>query len=128
MTKPSNIATTSLSSSLAIFAAPVLVSGSNKFGTIGALTRKDKKEKKRRNRTVSKITTTTNDRDSSISSNFTSNSQWYTVSDADNMSMSSMNSNLSVFSSSSPVIELRQEVIKISENLNLMFYTYFNDF
>lgn len=123
------MATTSLSSSLAIFAAPVLVSGSNKFGTIGALTRKDKKEKKRRNRTVSKITTTTtNDRDSSISTNFTSNSQWYTVSDADNMSMSSMNSNLSVFSSSSPVIELRQEVIKIIENLNLMFSTNFYDF
>lgn len=104
------MATTSLSSSLAIFAGPVLVSGSNKFGTIGALTRKDKKEKKRRNRTVSKIPAT-NDRDSSISNNSTSNSQWYTMSDVDNMSLCSMNSNLSVFSSPTPVIELRQEVM-----------------
>jgi len=111
-TKQSLIATTSLSSSLAIFAGPVLVSGSNKFGTIGALTRKDKKEKKRRNRTVSKMATT-NDRDSSISNNSASNSQWYTMSDTDNMSLSSINSNLSVFSSPTPVIELRQEVITI---------------
>lgn len=103
------MATTSLSSSLAIFAGPVLVSGSNKFGTIGALTRKDKKEKKRRNRTVSKIQSTTNDRDSSISNN-SSNSQWYTMSDADTISISSTNNNLSVFSSQTPVIELRQEV------------------
>jgi hypothetical protein len=103
------MATTSLSSSLAIFTGPVLVSGSNKFGTIGALTRKDKKEKKRRNRTVSKIQSTTNDRDSSISNN-SSNSQWYTMSDADTISLNSMNNNLSVFSSQTPVIELRQEV------------------
>jgi len=108
------MATTSLSSSLAIFAGPVLVSGSNKFGTIGPLSKKDKKEKKRRNRTVSKISTT-NDRDSSISNNSVSNSQWYTMSDAENMSMSSINSNLSVFSTptTSAVIELRQEVITI---------------
>jgi len=106
------MSTTSLSSSLAIFAGPVLVSGSNKFGTIGALTRKDKKEKKRRNRTVSKMATT-NDRDLSISSSSASNSQWYAVPDADNMSLSSINSNLSVFSSPTSVIELRQEVITI---------------
>ncbi|XP_026809422.1 dedicator of cytokinesis protein 1 isoform X2 [Rhopalosiphum maidis] len=109
VTKQSLMSTTSLSSSLAIFAGPVLVSGSNKFGTIGALTRKDKKEKKRRNRTVSKMATT-NDRDLSISSSSASNSQWYAVPDADNMSLSSINSNLSVFSSPTPVIELRQEL------------------
>lgn len=110
------MATTSLSSSLAIFAGPVLVSGSNKFGTIGTLSKKDKKEKKRRNRTVSKISTT-NDRDSCISNN--SSSQWYTMSDADNMSMSSINSSLSLFSNPIPttptpsaVIELRQEVME----------------
>ncbi|XP_050543349.1 dedicator of cytokinesis protein 1 isoform X2 [Daktulosphaira vitifoliae] len=107
--KSSLIATTSLSSSLAIFAGPVLVSGSNKFGTIGALSRKDKKEKKRRNRTVSKMTIS-NDRDSSISNTSTSTSQWYTMSDNDNMSISSINSTLSAFSSPAPVIELRQEL------------------
>lgn len=106
------MATNSLSSSLAIFAGPVLVSGSNKFGTIGALTRKDKKEKKKRNRTVSKMPIS-NDRDSSISNNSASNSQWYTMSDPDNLSLSSMNSNMNVFSSPTPVIELRQEVIII---------------
>lgn len=106
------MATTSLSSSLAIFAGPVLVSSSNKFGTIGALTRKDKKEKKKRNRTVSKMPTSS-DRDSSISNNSASNSQWYTMSDPDNMSLSSMNSNTTVFSTPTPVIELRQEVIII---------------
>ncbi|XP_050420571.1 dedicator of cytokinesis protein 1 isoform X2 [Adelges cooleyi] len=100
--------TTSLSSSLAIFAGPVLVSGSNKFGTIGALTRKDKKEKKKRNKTVSKMTTSSNDRISSISNTSTSNSHWYT-SDNDSMSMCSVNSSLSVFTHT-PVIELRQEL------------------
>jgi len=103
------MATTSLSSSLAIFAGPVLGAGSNKFGTIGTLAKKDKKEKKRRNRTISKITTA-NDRDSNISNISASNSQWYTMSDTDNMSLCSLNSNLSVFSTPTPVIELRQEV------------------
>lgn len=107
--------TTSLSSSLAILAGPVLGSGSNKFGTIGnTLSKKDKKEKKRRNRTVSKISTAVTDRDSCISSNSTS--QWYT-SDTDNVSMSSINSNLSLFSTPtstpSAIIELRQEVITV---------------
>lgn len=110
------MATTSLSSSLAIFTGPVLGPGSNKFGTLGALTRKDKKEKKRRNKTVQEnvMTPISNDRDSNNFSNSvnTSNSQWYT-SDADSMSLCSMNSNLSVFSSTTPVIELRQEVIVI---------------
>lgn len=106
------MATNSLSSSLAIFTAPVLVSGSNKFSTISSLTKKDKKEKKRRNKTLSKIQTV-NDRDSTISMNSVSgsNSQWYTNSDADNMSMSSMNSAVSAFSFQTPIIELRQEVM-----------------
>lgn len=106
-----------MSSSLAIFTGPVLGPGSNKFGTLGALTRKDKKEKKRRNKTVQEnvMTPISNDKDSNSFNNSvnTSNSQWYT-SDADSMSLCSMNSNLSVFSSSTtPVIELRQEVMVI---------------
>ncbi|XP_065221520.1 dedicator of cytokinesis protein 2 isoform X3 [Planococcus citri] len=100
-TAKASLSATSLSTSLAMFAAPVLSNSSSvtptqKFGTISSLAKREKKDKKkRRNRTESKISLETDSyysRDSGCSGN----SQWYTTpnSDADSMSLSSFNSSI----------------------------------
>lgn len=114
---------TSLSSSIATFAAPVLCNynmSPQKFGTIGSITKKEKKkEKKRRNRTESKVSMDGSDagntsREFNISCS-SGNSQWYTTSTTLSMSGTDMDS-VSLASCSSiaaltpPVIELAQEV------------------
>lgn len=88
----------SLSSSIAMFAAPVLSNSTvstQKFGTISSLTKREKKEKKkRRNRTESKISLESESVCSKDTA-YTGNSQWYTTpaSDADSISLASFNSN-----------------------------------
>nr|XP_018917246.1 PREDICTED: dedicator of cytokinesis protein 1 isoform X2 [Bemisia tabaci] len=103
--KPSLISANSLSSSIALFTSPVLANSSpsktDKYATLG---KKEKKEKKmRRNRTTSKVSL---ERDSlsSINSQQSSSTQWYTSNiDTDAVSVASSNF-------SSPVYELRQEL------------------
>lgn len=96
--KTSLMSANSLSSSIAMFAAPVLSNSTvspQKFGTISSLTKREKKErKKRRNRTESKISL---DSESICSKEtaYVGNSQWYTVpvNDPDSVSNASYNSN-----------------------------------
>lgn len=89
----------SLSSSIAILAAPALSNcslGGNKFGTIGSMTKKEKKDKKKRRiRSESKTSIESDSISSKDSSSCAvSNSQWYTTpsNDADNFSLASYNS------------------------------------
>lgn len=89
----------SLSSSIAILAAPALSNcsiGGQKFGTIGSMTKKEKKEKKKRRlRSESKVSIDAESISSKDSSSCAvGNSQWYTTpsNDADNFSLASYNS------------------------------------
>lgn len=91
--------TNSLSSSIAVLAAPVLsgCSGSpTKFSTLSSFTRKEKKEKKRRHRTGSKVSIdmdSISSKDSNICCTV-GNTQWYTPSnfEMDSVSVSSHSS------------------------------------
>lgn len=117
-----SLSASSLSSSLAMFAAPVLsnssVTPAQKFGTMITKREKNKDKKKRRNRTESKISLETESycsRDSGCSGN----SQWYTTpgSDAETMSLNSFNASLHQTS----IIDLHE----VSGNLMWVIYVGF---